>query len=98
MDIEISAEELKLHANNMKSYIDEMRSALDTASSVMSRTGESFASSAGEAFRGQYNQLKGRFEAFYSEMTSYVTFLRKTAAAYERTDTDIANAARDMVK
>lgn len=98
MDIEISAEELKAHAANMSSYIDAMRESLETASSVMSRTSESFDSSAGDAFRGQYNQLKSKFDAFYNEMTSYVVFLRKTAAQYERADTEIANAARDMIE
>ena len=98
MDIEISAEELKAHAANMSSFIEAMKESLDTASNVMARTGESFDSSAGDAFRGQYNQLKGKFDAFYNEMTKYVVFLRKTAAQYERADAEITNAAREMIK
>ena len=98
MDIQISAEELKAHAANMSSFINAMRESLETASSVMAKTEQSFDSSAGNAFRGQYNQLKSKFDVFYNEMTSYVTFLRKTAAQYEHADAEIANAARDMVK
>ena len=98
MDIEISAQELKQHATNMKTAIGFMKEALDTASTVMSRTSESFESSAADAFREQYNQLKSKFDAFYSEMGKYAVFLDKTAMKYERADQTIENAVLQMVK
>ena len=97
MDIVLSADQLREHASSMKTAIGMMKEELETASNVMNRTGESFESSAADAFRGQYNQLKGKFDLFYNEMTSYAEFLEKTAALYERTDEAIQQAANDVL-
>lgn len=97
MDIEISAEELRQHASNMKSIVGNMKEELETASNVMQRTADSFESSAAETFRGQYNQLKSKFDLFYNEMITYATFLEKTAASYEQTDNAINKAAEEYL-
>ena len=95
MDIQISAQDLRQYAANMKSEVSEMRDALEVASGVMNRTGESFESSAADAFRGQYNQLKSKFDLFYNEMTSYAEFLEKTATLYEQANLAIENIAKE---
>ena len=82
----------------MKSAIGMMKEELETASSVMNRTGDSFESSAADAFRGQYNQLKSKFDLFYNEMTSYAQFLEKTASLYEKADEAIQQAANDILE
>lgn len=98
MDIVLSADQLRQHASNMKSAIGMMKEELETASSVMNRTGDSFESSAADAFRGQYNQLKSKFDLFYNEMTSYAQFLEKTASLYEKADEAIQQAANDILE
>lgn len=97
MDIEISAQQLRQHSTNMKTAVGFMKEALETASNVMSSTSQSFESSAANAFRDQYSQLKSKFDLFYNEMTKYATFLDNTADAYERADQVIENAANDML-
>lgn len=97
MDIQISADELRQASANMKSAIRSMKDELDTASNVMTRTSDSFESRAGDVFREKYNELKGKFDLFYNEMTSYAEFLDKTAAEYEHTDKMIETAADDML-
>lgn len=99
MDIEISAQELKQRATNMRTAVGFMKESLETANNVMSRTSESFESSAADAFRAQYNQLKSKFDLFYEEMTKYADFIdKKAAVSYEDVDTAIKNAAEEMIK
>ena len=97
MDIVISANELRQHATNMKTAIGMMKEELETASNVMQGTSNSFESSAADAFRGQYNQLKSKFDLFYNEMTNYANFLEKTASSYEQADVTIEQAAQDIL-
>ncbi len=93
--ITIRPEELRNSAAEMKSKINSMRESLQTASNVMNRTSDSFEASSADALRNKYNQLKGKFDIFYDEMTSYALFLEKTAATYEKADEAIAAAAED---
>lgn len=97
MDIVISPNKLRQHATNMTTAIGIMKEELETASNVMEGTSNSFESSAADAFRGQYNQLKSKFELFYNEMTNYANFLENTASLYEQADVTIKQAAQDIL-
>lgn len=97
MDIEISSQVLRQRAGNMRTAVGFMKDALETANNVMSRTSESFESSAADAFRDQYNQLKSKFDKFYDAMKEYADFLEATANTYDDTDQTIAKAAQDLL-
>ena len=98
MDIVITADELRSHAANMKAAVGSMKEELEIASNVMTRTSNSFESSSADAFREKYNQLKGKFDLFYNEMTAYATFLEKTAESYDKADETIKKTANDLLQ
>ena len=94
----IRPEELRNAAGEMKSKIEAIKENLQTASNVMNQTSSSFEAGSADALRQKYNELKGKFDKFYNEMTSYANFLEATAATYERTDEEIAKAANDVLE
>lgn len=96
-NVSIKPEVLRSSANEMKSKVDLMRGNLETASNVMNQTSESFESSAAEALRAKYNELKPKFESFYNEMLSYAEFLEKTANLYDQTNQSIEAAAKELI-
>ena len=72
---------LELQAQNMKSILDKVKNQMERIN-----TEGVWKSNAAQKAYDTFNELASKFPGFYDKVTSYATFLRNTAQAYEDAD------------
>ncbi len=95
--IKITPELLKEKAVSMQNLVDRMRGALDVSTAQIRGTADFFQGSGPENIRNQYEELRPKFEDFYSTMNDFANFLTLAATKYKEQDENIAKNAEQLV-
>lgn len=93
MEEKLSYENLRADATSLEQYAQNMKLILDKVKAEMEKinTEGVWKSNAAQKAYDTFNELAGKFPGFYEKVTSYATFLKKTAQAYEDADKAIQN-------
>lgn len=88
MQEKLSYQQLRSDATTLEQQAQNMKSILDKVKRQMEKinTEGVWKSSAAQKTYDTFNELASKFPGFYDKVTSYATFLRNTAQAYEDAD------------
>lgn len=96
-DLTVSPSFLRDSANELKSKVQTLRENLDSVTQESNQVPNYYTGSASDEFMAKYDEMKTKFNSFYTVIEEYSNFLIKTANAYEAVEEKLKKQADEYL-